>query len=55
MSGNQNNETFGKLDYALVKINGKVELLWSYMPLRVDERRPSICVSRSRGRVLKSR
>lgn len=39
MTDNKNGDLFGKMVYPNVKINGKVEVLWNCMPLRVDKRR----------------
>lgn len=55
MSNNQNCDLFGKIVYANAKINGKVELIWSYMPLRVNGGKLSMCLFQSIGGVIKGR
>jgi hypothetical protein len=55
MSNNQNCDLFEKIVYTNTKINGKLELIWSYMPLRVNEGKLSMCLFQSIGGVLKGR
>lgn len=55
MLNKQNGEQFDKIVYTKVKINGKVELIWNYMPLRVDKRRLFMCFSHLPSQVINGR